>query len=60
MCMCMRHPNQKVAPVPLSHDVELEDFRMPSDFGYGVCICGGQGDCLGCKEQEEKATMKSC
>lgn len=31
-----------------------EDIRMPGDPGYAVCICGGQGDCLGCLEQESQ------
>ena len=41
-----------------AHMMPVEKPRMPGDAGYAICICGGQGDCLGCEELETQAILK--
>ncbi|KKP89728.1 MAG: hypothetical protein US57_C0011G0071 [Candidatus Moranbacteria bacterium GW2011_GWC2_37_73] len=33
--------------------------RMRNDPDYGVCTCGGQGNCLGCRESEIQTILNA-
>jgi len=35
-----------------------EMFHPRNDPAYGICICGGQGDCIGCKELEIESILR--
>lgn len=48
----------QTSQTPINKSLASEISRRPSDDGYAVCICGGQGDCLGCEEAEIQGTQE--